>query len=73
MVQVSAPNFDDEVIEENYDRELIKDFVDYTQKCVGKLQVFRLKIDKMSEVNSTIVQPLFGTTNKDQEKCKPHL
>lgn len=45
---------------EDNDRELIRDFAEYTNQAMKYITVFKLKIDKMNEVNVMILEPIVG-------------
>ena len=48
------------IIGENNDRELVRDFQVYTEQAMRLIRVFKLKIEKMQEVNNQILQPIVG-------------
>ena len=62
----------DEVFDksEDNDRELIRDFTEYTNQALKTILVFRLKIDKMQEVNRMILEPVVGVQKNEHEKRK---
>jgi hypothetical protein len=52
MCKVEVARIDDVLDRaEDNDRELIRDFVEYANQATKYITVFKLKIDKMNEVN----------------------
>jgi hypothetical protein len=61
MCKVEVARIDDVLDRaEDNDRELIRDFVEYANQATKYITVFKLKIDKMNEVNKMILEPIVG-------------